>query len=928
MTPERWQKLEEIFQTAIALPSQDRRAFLSRACEGDDALRREAESLIAHADGSDLGAPVRDVAGRIAAEQAGRYLGRRIGPYRVTSVIGSGGMGVVYAAVRDDQQYSKQVAIKLVKRGMDTDFVLGRFRTERQILATLEHPQIARLIDGGATEDGQPYLVMEHVDGLPITQYCENNRLSLVERLDLFRSVCEAVQYAHRNLVVHRDIKPGNILVTKERLPKLLDFGVAKLLAPAPPSEQGTLTSLGVQMLTPDYASPEQVRGERVTTATDVYSLGAVLYELLTGVRPHRLNDYTPEEIEEAICRAEVERPSMAVLRNERLPEKIRRQAARGLTGDLDNIVLMALRKEAERRYASVEQLSEDLRQYFRGRPVSARPDTLAYRAGKFVRRYKLAVAAGVVAAASLVAGSAATFWQARRAEQRFQQVRKLANVFLFDLHDRLQNLAGATEVRQFVVRTGLEYLASLEREAGGDRALMRELALAYQKVGDVQGYPLASNLGDRSGAMDSYQKTIRILEGIDPRSRDSRVQLDRAEAYRKLAEVQIARGDLRAALATFRKAQSIVQAVLESDAANQPAMTLLGILQNSVGRALSTTFDIPALAREAAEAVAFNEKLAAANPSDPRLLGVLATSYRLTGTALQRAGRHQDALGYFLKNVDIRERRAAMEPSNVGLRRQLMLAHSFVGDLLIDPMMTPPEPSRALDSFRKMLAIAEAFAKQDAADRRLQIDVANSLQRVGAALALTARHEEALDYLRTALKMTEALSAAAPDNFVLGFNAVFLHERVAYVLAAQGNVRPALVHSRTALASIEKLMAKDPELSVRYVLRAYTTYLPLLGRARDRTALAVASARLPALVELTKSKKIHDRQAVAGGPLALAAAGEAHSLLGDPKQACLWRRKSLDRWKELRGAGFTGGQFDSEPPMVEAHLAACALAR
>jgi serine/threonine protein kinase len=513
MTPERWQKLEEIFQTAAGLPNHERQAFLSKACEGDHELLGEAESLIAHTEGSDPASAVRDVAGRMAKEQADRYVGGRIGAYRVTGVIGSGGMGVVYAAVRDDQQYTKQVAIKLVKRGMDTDLLLERFRTERQILATLEHPQIARLLDGGATEDGRPYLVMEHVDGLPILDHCEQRNLSLLERLDLFRSVCDAVEYAHRNLVVHRDIKPGNILVIKEGLPKLLDFGVAKLLTPAPSGEQGTLTSLGMRMLTPDYASPEQIRGERVTTATDVYSLGAVLYELLTGVRPHRLSDCTPERMNQAICGAEIERPSAAVMRNERLGERMRRQTARQLSGDLDNIVLMALRKEPERRYASVEQFSQDLKRHVEGKPVSARPDTLRYRAGKFVRRNKLAVAAGVVAAVSLVVGAAATAWQGRRAEQRFQQVRKLANVFLFDLHDRLQNLAGATEVRQFVVRTGLDHLAGLEREAGGDPELMRELALAYRKAGDVQGirsratWEIARARARATGSRSGYSK-------------------------------------------------------------------------------------------------------------------------------------------------------------------------------------------------------------------------------------------------------------------------------------------------------------------------------------------------------------------------------------------------------------------------------------
>jgi hypothetical protein len=273
-------------------------------------------------------------------------------------------------------------------------------------------------------------------------------------------------------------------------------------------------------MMTPDYASPEQVQGARVTTATDVYSLGAVLYEILSGERPHHLSEYTPPEIERAICQMEIERPSNAVLRNTRQPERTRRQEARQLRGDIDNIALKAMRKEPERRYASVEQFSRDIQRHLVGQPVEARPDTLLYRAGKFIGRHRMAVAAAVFAITSLAAGAVATSYQARRAEQRFQQVRKLANVFLFDLHDRLRVLPGSTETQRFVVQTGLDYLAGLEPEARGDIGLLREMASAYLRIGDVQGHSWQGNLGDPAGAMTSYGKAAAILENL-PRRRD-----------------------------------------------------------------------------------------------------------------------------------------------------------------------------------------------------------------------------------------------------------------------------------------------------------------------------------------------------------------------------------------------------------------------
>jgi eukaryotic-like serine/threonine-protein kinase len=427
MTQDSWQRVDDLLRSAIDCEPSQRASFLDEACAGDHAIRQKIEALLAADREADdfLERPAIEAGTSLTTEPpTASLVGRLIGAYRIVRELGRGGMGTVYLAERADGQFRKQVAIKLVKRGMDSDAVLQRFRGERQILASLDHPHIASLFDAGTTDDGVSYFIMEYVEGQPIDIYCTTHRLSTRDRLHLFGLVCAAVQHAHEHHVVHRDLKPTNILVTEDRVPKLLDFGIAKLLAPG--SAGSTATTVGLRPMTPAYASPEQVRGEPVTPVSDVYALGVLLYQLLTGRLPYCLEDATAARIARAVCEQEPEKPSTAVsrcapistmdtealavprLQSPRVTRNVETTALRrSLAGDLDNITMMALRKEPSRRYGSVAQFAEDVRRHLEGRPVLARGNGLAYRGRRFVARNKTAVVSAVAGVMATVAAVA-----------------------------------------------------------------------------------------------------------------------------------------------------------------------------------------------------------------------------------------------------------------------------------------------------------------------------------------------------------------------------------------------------------------------------------------------------------------------------------------------------------------------------------------
>ena len=549
------------------------------------------------------------------------WIGRRLGPYRIVGEAGRGGMSEVFKAVRDDQQYEKQVAIKLLKPGLDTDSLLRRFKAERQILAQLSHPNIAHLLDGGATEDGAPYLVMEYIEGKPIDAYCDERQLGVNERLDLFRSLCSAVHYVHQHLMVHGDLKPGNVLVTEQGVVKLLDFGIAKLLSPTPTSGREEPRATTFLALTPEYASPEQVRGEPISTASDVYSLGVLLYRLLAGDLPHKATGSTTWALAQQICEQDPAPPSVTA---EQATTGYGR-FAKTLRGELDNVVLKALKKVPEERYASAEQLAEDLRRYLRGFPVAARPDTTSYRVRKFAQRHKSAAVAAGLFVAALIAGIITTSWQAHRAdverlraERHLNDVRELTSVYLADVYDAVAYLPGGTKARKLLVENSIKYLAGLEREAQDSPQLQRDLAVAYDRLGDVQGDYIGANLGDTQGALDSYRRALNLRRGLVEHDPTLQARRELLRSCVKLSELLMGQSAVAEALPLAREGAQLADTLLEDKAATDRDRRYAAAAYMNFGwaQALSSGEVEPGM-KLMEKARQLHEQLAAKDPKD-----------------------------------------------------------------------------------------------------------------------------------------------------------------------------------------------------------------------------------------------------------------------------------------------------------------------
>jgi non-specific serine/threonine protein kinase/serine/threonine-protein kinase len=778
-----WADAKRVFEAALDLPDAERAAYVDKACRGNEALLEEVRSLLTWHKGSTgfLETP----AGRVTdmpveAASAVRLIGKQVGPWRILDVIGSGGMGVVYRAERADAAFRRHAALKVVRPGPDSPQIVQRFQLERETLAALDHPNIARLMDGGTTADGQPFFVMELVDGEPIDRYCDEQRLTIDERLDLFRKVCAGVQYAHENLIVHRDIKPDNILVTKDGVPKLLDFGVSKILSRDAAQPEDPAATAATWMMTPDYASPEQVSGRPSTTATDVYSLGVLLHVLLTGARPYTLTGTTPADIEKQLLEFTLIPPSERAVSS---PESEQRAARRGLnslklakrlTGDLDAIVMRALGRAPTSRYSSVEQLAEDVARHRANYPVHARGRTAGYATRLFVRRHRAAIAVAGVAAAVIVGGIVAILWQAsvaadarRRAERRFNDVRALAGSFIFDVYDAIDDVPGTTPARKLIVDRAVQYLDSLARESAGDAGLQRELADAFIRVGDVQGNPTRANVGDTGGAIASYQRAIDLAAAVQAHTPGD-VQAVRALAlaHRQRGDVLALTGDKDKALMDAQTSADLYAQLGGREGAPLEDRVNVGLASIKLGDLLgNNNFENLGRAGTAnlayAKALDTFRQLDRANPANVRIRRLLGITLERIGTMHEQASQWTDAATAYQESFDIRRGLAEREPAHRDIQRDLGIAH----EKLADVHRRRSGAAAAVPEYRLALAVYERLAAADPTDVNAARTVAIGRENLAVALRETGSLTAALDLYRRALDVHRAVHAQDARN-------------------------------------------------------------------------------------------------------------------------------------------------------------------
>jgi len=751
VTPETWRRINDLFHEALALPPAARDAFLAGLPPDDAPHRSAVEALLAANDSDDafLETPAARLAPDVAAHDAPPP--PRLGPWRIGAEIGRGGMGAVYLALRDDAEYEQRAALKLVRPDALTPDARRRFLSERQILARLSHPNIAHLLDGGTAPDGRPYLILEYVDGLPITAYADHNGLSTEARLRLFLEVTSAVAYAHRNLVVHRDLKPGNILVTEGGVPKLLDFGIAKLLTP---DLEGDLTATLVaqRVLTPEYASPEQIRGEPVTTLSDVYSLGVVLFELLTGKRPLRVTSGSLREMERVV--GEEEPP---------LPSSVKP----GLSRDLDAIVLKAIRKAPEERYASVERFAEDVANHLDGRPVLARTPTVAYRFRRFVKRHRAAAIAATLVLLSAAAGVVATVREGRiaetqraRAEKRFAEVRKLANVLLFDVDKAIEPLAGSTPARRLIVEKALEYLGSLAKEAHGDAALQGELAAAYTKVADVQGNPYYPNLGDTSGAIASYRKGLELREALVAAApKDVERRRDLCTILDRLGDTLVWTGDAAEGLALLERSRALREEVARDAPSHPKVRRDLAVSSLKIGDVAQKKGDLPTALAHHRRALEGLEAVAKDHPEDVGAQHDAIVARTKIAEDHRQMNDIDGALADLRIVVSACDAVLAAHPENAGLRRDREIALNKIGGVLFEAK----RPAEAAAAHREALETARTLAAADPKNTLAASDVAYSLVRLARDLEATGDRAGAVAAYREVRDVTAKLVADNP---------------------------------------------------------------------------------------------------------------------------------------------------------------------
>jgi len=783
-------EIQRLFEAALSVPQEQRIAFIESET-GDPNVRREVLSLIAHdavAESFFNGAIQQEASALRASLE--RMPGAEIGPYRIVSVLGRGGMGAVYLAERADRLFDQRVAIKVIHPCGPSAFLLARFEQERRILANLNHPNIARLFDGGQTPDGSPYFVMEYVDGTGIETFCDRSNLPLHQRLGLFLKVCDAVQHAHQSLIIHRDLKPANILVNTEGEPKLLDFGIAKVLDPSNTESERAST----RVMTPEYASPEQVRGDPITTATDIYSLGAVLARILTGKPPRAIGDLSPLDAVHAIADA-------APVSFDDVPP------------DLNAILGKALHAEPARRYRSVEELARDVHRFLEGRAVLAVPDSWSYRARKFLRRNW--VAAGAVAAVflALAAGTGIALWQARRAEHRLEEVRQLANKFLFDFESSIHNVSGATKARLLVVKTAEEYLARLSREAAGDRALIRELADSYRKLGDVEGATVEGNVGQIPAALESYRKGLALRDSIgDQTSADPKTRLNYLLNLNALASLEWASGDLEAATRLCSRSVALAERFIALDPRDPDLLAAGAASYAELGSIQRYRENYADGAANGKRSLNLQSEAYQLDPSNPVRLAGLASGYRQLGYLELDSGNPAAAIQEFTRGTQLLEKSLAADPNNVAIRRFLMKLEADSGNAVQQLRRKENGPvADAIPYLAQAYTIGNELVTQDPANELFQHDLAGICQLYGSTLQTIGKAKQGLPLLEHGIEILSRLLQNAPQDANTAFDLAIIRVWTSDCRRDLHDLNGALRESRLAGQLWDQLLTERP---------------------------------------------------------------------------------------------------------------------
>ncbi len=732
--------------------------------------------------------------------------GARVGAWRVLHTIGRGGMGEVYLAERADASFDKRVALKLVQ-GMMTPAAHARFDAEKQALARLEHPHIARLIDAGETQAGWPYLVMEYVDGVPIDHYLADQDVDRV--LAVLLQVCDAAAYAHRQLVLHRDIKPGNILVDADGNAKLLDFGIAKLLQSAEGSEESRTIE---RAYTPEYASPEQVFGRPIGVASDIYSLGVLLYRLLTGLPPYRVDPHDTAALVQTLGEDTVVAPSRALLGDTSHVGGARRRRARRIAGDLDTIARTALRKQPEQRYASVDAFAEDIRRHLANEPICARPDSLGYRGRKFLRRHAIGVAATVAVAVALVGGLVASLWQARiaereraRAEQRFEDVRGLAHTMLFDLHDELVKVPGTTKARAMLVQSALTYLRKLSAESDTSVPLRSEIASAWLRVADVQGGG-GTNLGDVKGSLGSYQQARHQIEAVlKATPNDIHAQRLHAQILLHQGEVMYQASALSDAERVYR--QALVECTAIASSGDPKDIAAVAQAQDGLGDVMYWTNNVQAALRWYALAQATEEGIA--SRTDPRDYVLSSAQIQMQrGNAENWEGHPDRARALLQQSSDRLQNWVATHPDDQSAIHVLSSSWMELGEAMEDLHDKAP----MLAVYGKARDLLAKMAARDPADVGVRAHLATADQRVGDAYYALKRYDDALASYATARDAELEMVAHDASNATVRADLANTWYDIGFAHKDRGDQAAAVASFRESLALRQALMNQNPQ--------------------------------------------------------------------------------------------------------------------